>query len=48
LITPSATDANEAGVKIAISTDAHSAREFGNVRYGVDQPGAQGSNRLPF
>lgn len=29
--------ANEAGVKIAISTDAHSTREFGTVRYGVDQ-----------
>jgi DNA polymerase (family 10) len=29
--------ANEAGVKIAISTDAHSTREFGNVRYGIDQ-----------
>ncbi len=26
-----------AGVKIAISTDAHSTREFGLVRYGVDQ-----------
>jgi DNA polymerase (family 10) len=29
--------ANEAGVKIAITTDAHSTREFGTVRYGVDQ-----------
>ena len=29
--------ANEAGVKIAISTDAHSTREFGTVRYGIDQ-----------
>ena len=29
--------ASEAGVKIAISTDAHSTREFGTVRYGVDQ-----------
>ena len=29
--------ANEAGVKIAISTDAHSTREFGIVRYGIDQ-----------
>jgi DNA polymerase (family X) len=29
--------ANEAAVKIAISTDAHSTREFGTVRYGVDQ-----------
>jgi len=29
--------ANEAGVKIAISTDAHSTREFGTVKYGIDQ-----------
>ncbi len=29
--------ANQAGVKIAISTDAHSTREFGTVRYGIDQ-----------
>ena len=29
--------ANHAGVKIAISTDAHSTREFGLVRYGIDQ-----------
>ncbi len=29
--------ANDAGVKIAISTDAHSTREFGTVRYGIDQ-----------
>ena len=29
--------AREAGVKIAISTDAHSTREFGAVRYGIDQ-----------
>jgi DNA polymerase (family 10) len=29
--------ANASGVKIAISTDAHSRREFGTVRYGVDQ-----------
>jgi DNA polymerase (family 10) len=29
--------ANEAGVKIAISTDAHSTRDFGTVRYGVGQ-----------
>ena len=29
--------AREAGVKLAISTDAHSTREFGTVRYGVDQ-----------
>ena len=32
-----ARSANEAGVKIAISTDAHSTREFGTVRYGIDQ-----------
>jgi len=29
--------AREAGVKIAISTDAHSTREFDAVRYGIDQ-----------
>ena len=29
--------ADSAGVKIAISTDAHSTREFGLVRYGIDQ-----------
>jgi DNA polymerase (family X) len=29
--------AGEAGVKIAVSTDAHSTREFGTVRYGIDQ-----------
>ncbi len=29
--------ANEAGIKIAVSTDAHSTREFGLVRYGIDQ-----------
>jgi DNA polymerase (family 10) len=29
--------ANEAGVKIAISTDAHSTRDFGTVRYGIGQ-----------
>ena len=29
--------AHEAGVRIAISTDAHSTREFGAVRYGIDQ-----------
>jgi len=26
-----------AGVKIAVSTGAHSTREFGLVRYGIDQ-----------
>jgi DNA polymerase (family 10) len=29
--------ANIAGVKIAISTDAHSTREFQTIRYGVEQ-----------
>jgi DNA polymerase (family 10) len=29
--------ANVAGVKIAISTDAHSTREFQTIRYGVEQ-----------
>lgn len=29
--------ANGAGVKVAVSTDAHSTREFGTVRYGIDQ-----------
>jgi DNA polymerase (family 10) len=29
--------ANAAAVKIATSTDAHSTREFGTIRYGVDQ-----------
>jgi DNA polymerase (family 10) len=29
--------ASEAGVKIAISTDAHSTREYGTVGYGIDQ-----------
>jgi DNA polymerase (family 10) len=29
--------AREAGVKIAVSTDAHSTREFGTVQYGLDQ-----------
>jgi len=29
--------AREAGVKIAITTDAHSIRDFGYLRYGVDQ-----------
>jgi DNA polymerase (family 10) len=26
-----------AGVKIAVSTDAHSTREFELIRYGIDQ-----------
>jgi DNA polymerase (family 10) len=29
--------AREAGVKIAVTTDAHSTRELGYLRYGVDQ-----------
>jgi DNA polymerase (family 10) len=29
--------AHSAGIKIAISTDAHSTREFGLIRYGIDQ-----------
>jgi DNA polymerase (family 10) len=29
--------AHQAGVVIAVSTDAHSIREFGTVRYGIDQ-----------
>ena len=29
--------ANVAGVKIAISTDAHSTREFQTIRYGIEQ-----------
>jgi DNA polymerase (family 10) len=29
--------ANQAGVKIAISTDAHSTREFATIRYGIEQ-----------
>ena len=29
--------ANLAGVKIAISTDAHSTREFQTIRYGIEQ-----------
>jgi DNA polymerase (family 10) len=29
--------AAQAGVKTAVSTDAHSTREFGLIRYGLDQ-----------
>jgi DNA polymerase (family 10) len=29
--------AKELGVKVAVSTDSHSVRELGNMRYGVDQ-----------
>ena len=32
-----ARSANEAGVKIAVTTDAHSMREFGTVQRGIDQ-----------
>ena len=32
-----ARSANEAGVKIAVTTDAHSTREFGTVQHGIDQ-----------
>lgn len=32
-----ARSANQAGVKIAVTTDAHSTREFGTVRHGIDQ-----------
>jgi DNA polymerase (family 10) len=34
-----------AGVRIAISTDAHSTREFGLVRYGIDQARRAGLER---
>jgi len=37
--------ANDAGVKIAVSTDAHSIREFGTVRYGIDQARRAGLER---
>jgi DNA polymerase (family 10) len=29
--------AREAGVKTAVSTDAHSTHEFGTIQYGIDQ-----------
>ena len=29
--------AGKQAVKIAVSTDAHGTREFGTVRYGIDQ-----------
>ena len=29
--------ARQAGVKVAVTTDAHSTREFGYLRYGIDQ-----------
>src|SRR5260370_4158001 len=37
--------ANEAGVKIAVTTDAHRTREFGTVQYGVDQARRAGLER---
>jgi DNA polymerase (family X) len=40
-----ARQANAAGVKIAISTDAHSIREFGTIRYGIDQARRAGLDR---
>jgi DNA polymerase (family 10) len=38
--------AREAGVQIAVSTDAHSVREFGLVRYGLDQARRAGFEAL--
>jgi DNA polymerase (family 10) len=35
----------QAGVKIAVSTDAHSTREFGLIRYGLDQARRAGLTR---
>jgi DNA polymerase (family 10) len=40
-----ARQAAAAGVKIAVSTDAHSTREFGLVRYGIDQARRAGLDR---
>jgi DNA polymerase (family 10) len=37
--------AHEAGVPIAVSTDALSIREFGTVRYGIDQARRAGLNK---
>jgi DNA polymerase (family 10) len=37
--------AHEAGVMLAVSTDAHSTREFGTVRYGIDQARRAGLER---
>jgi DNA polymerase (family 10) len=37
--------ARDAGVKIAITTDAHSIRDFGYLRYGVDQARRAGFDR---
>src|SRR5262249_23583627 len=35
----------QAGVKLAISTDAHSTREFGLARYGIGQARRAGASR---
>ena len=35
----------QAGIRIAVSTDAHSTREFGLVRYGLDQARRAGLTR---
>lgn len=45
LCAESARTAMQAGVKIAVSTDAHSTREFGLVRYGLDQARRAGLTR---
>jgi DNA polymerase (family 10) len=37
--------ANAVGIKIAVSTDAHSTRELGYVRYGIDQARRAGLER---
>ncbi|HWD99291.1 MAG TPA: hypothetical protein VG345_09645, partial [Bryobacteraceae bacterium] len=37
--------AARAGIKIAVSTDAHSAREYELIRYGVDQARRAGLTR---
>ena len=37
--------ADKAGVKIAISTDAHSVGEFASVRYGIEQARRAGLER---
>jgi DNA polymerase (family 10) len=37
--------AREAGVRIAITTDAHSTRELGYLRFGVDQARRAGLER---
>jgi DNA polymerase (family X) len=37
--------AHQAGVMIAVSTDAHSVREFGTIRFGIDQARRAGLDR---